>query len=228
MTEIQLTDKITVINGDCMDVMARYADKHFDLAVVDPPYGIGIGRSVGGVSRSVVVGRGSLSRPKIYRGFDDSQIPGVEYFKALFRVSANQIIWGGNYFVCHLFNTPCFLVWDKNNSGNFADAELAWTSFKTATRIFKYRWNGMLQQNMKNKEERIHPTHKPIALYDWIFKNYAERGMRVLDTHGGSMSSVIAADKAGLEMVCCELDKEYFDKAVDRFRKYKSQMKLEL
>ena len=161
--------------------------------------------------------------PKIYRGFDDSTIPSADYFKELFRISENQIIFGGNYFIEHLYNTPCFIVWDKDNSGNFADAELAWTSFKTATRIFKYRWNGMLQQDMKNKEERIHPTHKPVALYSWIFKNYARAGDKILDTHLGSGSSRIAAYKAGLDFTACELDKDYFDAQEKRFKNFVAQ-----
>jgi site-specific DNA-methyltransferase (adenine-specific) len=113
--------------------------------------------------------------------------------------------------------TSCFIVWDKDNSGDFADAELAWTSFKTATRIFKYRWNGMLQGDMKNKEERQHPTQKPVKLYEWLLTNYAKKGDRILDTHLGSGSSAIAAHNLGFDFVGMELDKNYYEAAVKRF-----------
>jgi site-specific DNA-methyltransferase (adenine-specific) len=155
--------------------------------------------------------------PKTYRGFDDSRIPEQKYFMELMRVTVNQIIFGGNYFIKHLNNTSCFIVWDKDNSGYFADAELAWTSFKTATRIFKYRWNGMLQENMKNKENRIHPTQKPVALYDWLLRNYAKQGQRILDTHLGSASSAIAAHYFGCDFVGTEIDVDYFNAAKERF-----------
>lgn len=206
MTEIQLTDKITVINGDCMEVMSHYPDKHFDLAVVDPPYGIGI---------SLNPVRQMHKRKKW-----DSEIPQSEYFRELMRVSVDQIVWGGNYFP--LPPTQGFLIWDKVQPMDFSLAmcELAWTSIQSPAKMFK--------RSVLAERDKIHPTQKPVSLYGWIFKNYAKSGFRILDTHGGSMSSVIAADKAGLEMVCVELDKDYFDKAVDRFRKYKSQMKLEL
>lgn len=120
------------------------------------------------------------------------------------------------------------IVWDKNNSGNFADCELAWTSFKTAVRKFTYTWNGLIQQDMKNKEIRIHPTHKPIALYKWLLKNYAKPGDKILDTHGGSMSIAIACLEMGFDLTCCELDKDYFDSAVKRINEYKLQQKLQL
>jgi site-specific DNA-methyltransferase (adenine-specific) len=171
-------------------------------------------------------GRGAIIPPKRYRGFDDSRIPDKKYFEELKRVSKNQIIFGGNYFIEHLSNTPCFIIWDKDNSGNFADAELAWTSFKTATRIFKYRWNGMLQQNMKNKEERIHPTQKPVALYDWIINNYAKAGDKIIDTHLGSGSSRIAAYKNGIYFVGCEKDEGHFEQQEQRFNKFIKQQTL--
>ena len=212
--------EIKIIHGDCMEYMATLPDKAFDLAVVDPPYGVNIGQVVGGANRlvrQVKIGGEKLSCPKTYRSFDDSKIPEKEYFMELKRVSINQIIFGGNYFINHLYNTSCMIVWDKDNSGNFADAELAWTSFKTAVRIFRYRWNGMLQQNMKNKEHRIHPTQKPVALYDWILRNYAKPGQRILDTHLGSGSSAIAAHYFGCDFVGCEIDVDYFNAAKERF-----------
>lgn len=150
-------------NADNIEIMKKYPDKYFNLAIVDPPYGINIGKKVDGdkpFGKSGTIRHGiglGIVESKTYKSFDDSRIPGPEYFKELFRVSKNQIIWGGNYFIEHLFNTSCMIVWDKVKTGFFADAELAWTSFKTATRIFKYQWNGLLQEDMKNKEKRIHP-----------------------------------------------------------------------
>jgi len=116
----------------------------------------------------------------------------------------------------HLQNTPCFIIWDKNNSGNFADAELAWTSFDTATRIFKFTWNGMLQGDMKNKEVRIHPTQKPVALYKWILDKYAKPGMQILDTHLGSASIAIACHDYNFDLTACELDKDIYAAAGKR------------
>jgi site-specific DNA-methyltransferase (adenine-specific) len=164
--------------------------------------------------------------PKIYRSFDDSQIPAKEYFEELKRVSVNQIIFGGNYFIDHLHNTSCIIVWDKDNSGNFADCELAWTSFKTATRIFRFRWNGMLQQDMKNKEVRIHPTQKPRQLYQWLLKNYAKPGDKILDTHLGSGSSAIAAYEMGFDFTGYEIDADYFQAASERLERHMKQERL--
>jgi site-specific DNA-methyltransferase (adenine-specific) len=125
------------------------------------------------------------------------------------------------------FDSSCWIVWDKDNGKtDFADCELAWTSFNTAVRKFMWRWNGMLQQNMKTKEDRIHPTQKPIALYRWLLQNYATHGDKILDTHGGSMSSAIACDMEGFDLDICEIDKDYFEAGVNRFNTYKQQLKL--
>jgi site-specific DNA-methyltransferase (adenine-specific) len=211
------------LNMDCMNPengMPSFPDKHFDLAIVDPPYGIG----EDGLSNH---SRGGLAKPKQYIPKNwDRQIPDITYFDELFRISKNQIIWGGNYFVEHLYNTSCFVVWDKDNSGNFADCELAWTSFKTAVRKYQFRWNGMLQENMKNKEFRIHPTQKPVALYKWLLKNYAKVGDKLLDTHVGSASSLVAFEDMGFEYVGYELDKDYYEAAQKRLTEYRSQMRL--
>jgi site-specific DNA-methyltransferase (adenine-specific) len=201
--------------------MKRYPDKYFDLAIVDPPYGIG---EDGSKNKS----RGKLAKAKDYKGFsgNDKEPPNKEYFDQLFRVSKNQVIFGANHFISKIpFDSSCWLVWDKDNLGtDFADCELAWTSFKTATRIFVYKWNGFLQKDMKNKEERIHPTQKPVALYDWILKNYAKDKYKILDTHLGSGSSRISANKAGLYFVGCEIDKHYFDLQEERYNKFTSQL----
>jgi site-specific DNA-methyltransferase (adenine-specific) len=204
--------------------MARYPDKYFDLAVVDPPYGIG---EDGGSNHS----RSKIAKSKIYTPKNwDKEPPNKMYFDELIRVSKNQIIWGANHFISRIpFDSSCWLVWDKENGENdFADCELAWTSFKKAVRRYKFRWAGMLQGNMKEKEIRLHPTQKPVALYDWIFKNYASPNDKILDTHLGSGSSRIAAHKAKLDFVGCELDKEYFDAQEKRFKDFSSQLRFDL
>ena len=205
-------------NIDCMEYMKTLPDKAFDLAICDPPYGIGIGSKVGG---------NNLAPVKQYKAFDDSKIPDKTYFEELTRVSVNQIIWGGNYFIEHLRNTSCFIVWDKENTGNFADCELAWTSFDTSVRKFTFKWNGMIQKNMGvNKEERIHPTQKPVALYEWLLRNYAKPGDKILDTHLGSGSSRIAAYNLGFDFVGCEIDKDYYEAQEERFKRHTAQIRL--
>lgn len=203
--------------GDNMEYMAKFPDKFFDLAFPDPPYGIG---EDGLKNHS----RDKLAKAKQYTPKKwDKEIPKAEYFKELFRVSKNQIIWGGNYMLENLSNTPCFLIWDKNNSGDFADAELAWTSFNTAVRIFKYTWNGMLQQDMKNKEIRIHPCQKPIGLYKMILPKYVNKGDKIIDTHSGSGSLRIAAWDLGFDFWSCEKDAEYFTDGNLRFETHKTK-----
>jgi site-specific DNA-methyltransferase (adenine-specific) len=214
--------KSEVFNEDCMAVMARYPDKYFDLACIDPPYGIG---EDGKSNHS----RGKFAKPTLYTPKNwDKEPPPLEYFYELFRVSKNQVVWGANHFISRMpYDSSCWIIWDKENGENdFADCEMAWASFGTAVRRFKFRWAGMLQGNMKNKETRIHPTQKPVALYDWIFSKYATEGMKVLDTHLGSGSSRIAAHKAGLSFVGCELDKEYYDAQEKRYKDFISQLRL--
>ena len=207
-----------VYNMDCMEGMKNFPDKHFDLAIVDPPYGINASKGMWGSSN-----KGKVTD---YGKRDwDKSIPPEEYFLELQRVSKNQIVWGGNYF--GLKPSSCWLVWDKLNSADFADCELAWSSFESAVRKFAYRWNGMLQQNMKDKEIRIHPTQKPVALYEWLLQNYAKQGDKILDTHLGSGSSRIAADKLGFSFTGYELDKEYFDAQEKRYNEFKSQVRME-
>jgi len=205
-----------------MELMAEYPDNYFDLAIVDPPYGIG---ENGSNNKT----RGKLATPKNYKAFAglDKEPAPKEYFEELFRVSKNQIIWGANHFIERINkNSSCWVVWDKNNSGDFADCELAWTSFKTAVRKFKYTWNGMLQQDMKNKEFRIHPTQKPVTLYNWLLENYAKEGDKILDTHLGSGSIAIACHYRGFELVGCELDEEYYNQMLERFEKETAQLSL--
>ena len=165
------------------------------------------------------VGGGFFSTPKTYKAFDDSHIPDASYFAEVKRVSKNQIMWGGNYFLDNLGATPCLIVWDKRRRGlNFADCEIAWTSFKSPSRIFEFKWNGMLQEDMKEKEKRIHPTQKPVALYEWLLKNYAKEGDKILDTHVGSGSSRIACEKLGFDFVGYEIDEYYWQEQEKRFQ----------
>jgi site-specific DNA-methyltransferase (adenine-specific) len=206
-----------------MDVMKTFPDGHFDLAVVDPPYGIG---ESGGANNS----RGTKNAPAtqfVDKGWDKSTPP-IEYFDELRRVSKNQIIWGANHMMEKIMRgSPSWIIWDKDNIGNdFADAELAYTSHAKAARIFKFRWNGMLQGDMKNKETRIHPTQKPVALYKWLLANYATPGMKVLDTHLGSGSVAIAAHYAGMHLTACEIDADYYEAAKARISRETSQTEL--
>ena len=207
---------------DCMALMARYPDKHFDLAIVDPPYGINVMRADGKPER-----RGNQMASRRDYGVKewDAAIPPMEYFAELGRVSREQIIWGGNYFP--LTPSRCWVVWDKLNGDNgYADCELAWASFDKAVRKFEFRWAGMLQGNMAEKENRIHPTQKPVALYRWLLENYAKPGMKLLDTHLGSGSHAIAAHYFGAHLTACEIDPDYYAAAMARIKRETAQTTL--
>jgi len=212
---------------DCMDGMAAFPDKFFDLAVVDPPYGIRVARR-GSVGSGSFASFGGKRKRTFFPSTQfkpvewDNAPPTPEYFTELFRVSKNQIIWGGNYF--DLPPSSCWLVWNKEINGDFADAELAWTSFKTAVRMFTYMWNGFMQGPTRQVvEKRIHPTQKPVALYSWILKNYAKPGDKILDTHVGSASSLIACHKAGHAFVGFEADANYHASGLERLRAARRQ-----
>ena len=221
MTVFQ-SGKITLIHGDCMEYLAGLEEKAFDLAVVDPPYGIDAGNTFGGEQRKS--GNGAAMKTAFEKKSWDIGIPDEAYFSELRRVSRNQIVWGANYMSHFLPPSMGWIVWDKDNgTTKFSDAELAFTSFERALRIWKYTWNGMIQGYMKNKESRIHPTQKPVKLYQWIFANYAKPTDRILDTHLGSGSSAIAAHYAGLEFVGIELDPDYYAAAVERFKRETAQ-----
>lgn len=214
---------LNITNEDNMQLMARYDNKHFDLAIVDPPYGIG-------QNAFRAKSRSKLAKTTDWGSFDwDKEPPPPEYFKELFRVSKNQIIWGANHFIDLMpYRSSCWLVWDKDNGkSNFADCELAWTSFDTAVRLFKYRWNGMLQQNMKYKEKRIHPTQKPVSLYKWILKNYAKPGDLIFDSHLGSGSIAIACEELEYDLVACEIDQQKYNDAMRRIKNH-NQLLLKL
>ena len=201
---------LTITNEDNMELMARYPDKYFDLAIVDPPYGINRLHS-GGMPKS--------SRFKKWERKDwDNSIPTKEYFDELRRVSKNQIIWGGNYFTEFLKPSQGWIFWFKQKGMTFADGELAWTSFDKATR--QYDMSGMGGAN------KIHPTQKPIALYKWLLDKYAKEGDKILDTHLGSGSIAIACHDYKFDLTACELDKEYFDKAMERINNHTAQQKL--
>jgi site-specific DNA-methyltransferase (adenine-specific) len=209
---------IELLNINCMQYMKSVPDKHFDLAIVDPPY-------FSGPNKSGYYGKGysslGVQRAKHYDTLPEWQVPKKRYFKELARVSKHQIIWGANHFA-GVFNSSssAWIVWDKDNgASSFADFEIAYTSFDTAARIFKYTWNGMHQGSMggdvRKNEKRINPTQKPKALYDWLLLNYAKPGMRILDTHLGSGSSAIAAHYYGVDFVGCELDKSMYKAACE-------------
>ena len=210
-------------NMDCMQGMKEFPDKYFDLAIVDVPYGIG---ENGDKNHT----RSIIAKSKDYKSFagNDLNPPDKEYFDELFRVSKNQIIFGANHFISKIpFDSSCWIVWDKDNGENdFADCELAWTSFNSAVRRFKYRWQGMLQQNMKNKEIRIHPTQKPVAHYEWILSRYAKDGDIILDTHVGSASSLIACYNTNHKFVGFELDKYYYELSKKRLDAEMEQMRI--
>ena len=212
-----------LINDDCMNILPDYADDYFDLAIVDPPYGIKEdGKS--NHSRSILAETTKFT-PKDW----DKNSPDKSYFDELLRVSKNQIIFGANHFISKIpYDSSCWVVWDKENGAtDFADCELAWTSFKTAVRKYKFMWAGMLQGNMKEKQVRIHPTQKPKQLYSWLLETYAKPTDKILDTHLGSGSSAIACHYFGIkEFVGIEIDKEYFDMASERIEKQTMQIKL--
>ena len=201
------------ITNECnMELMSRYEDNHFDLAIVDPPYGINI---------NVSMGRRKGDKKSDYHKFagNDSSIPSSEYFKELKRVSKNQIIWGGNYMTEHLSPSSCWLLWDKGFSEDvtFAQFEMAWTSFKSSAK--KY-------DKHPNQLNRIHPTQKPTSLYEWIIMRYAKEGDKILDTHLGSGSIALACHNLKYDLTACELDKEYYEAAMKRLNNHTAQLRI--
>lgn len=201
---------------DCMDGMKHFPDKYFELAIVDPPYGINV------ANMNMGAGKGKRCSNIAYRGWTnkdwDIGIPDDAYFQELFRVSKHQIIWGGNYF--NLPPCKCFIVWDKAESmygRSFSECEMAWTNLNATTRIFKCS---------PLDKSRIHPTQKPIALYTWILQNYANRGDRILDTHVGSASSLIACHRMGFRYVGFELDADYYRQASERLERERAQISI--
>ena len=213
-----------VKNIDCIEFMRQFPDGFFELAIVDPPYGIGFGE----FNRTNRLSNGVRTKANKYKQSNwDDNIPNDEYFKELERVSKNQIVWGGNYFP-YLWKNGCkgFIFWYKGNPvDNFADGELAYTSFNKVAKQFDFRYYGNLEGNC-SATNKIHPTQKPVALYRWLLKNYAKPGDKILDTHLGSGSSRIAADMEGFDFYACELDNDYFQASCKRFNEYQSQLQL--
>ena len=204
-----------ITNEDNMELMARYEDNYFDLAIVDPPYGYGDKKT------------DILNFRQKEQHRDWNVAPNEEYFKELFRASKNQIIWGGNYFpFIWGFGGRCFIYWHKGNPvNNFADGELAWTSFDKNAKQYDYRYYGNLEGN-SSATKKFHPTQKPISLYEWLLMNYAKEGDKILDTHLGSGSIAIACHNLGYDLTACELDKDYYDAAIKRLDQHKAQIRM--
>ena len=196
-------------NQDCLEAMKLMKDNQFDLAIVDPPYGIGMD------------GKNNWSGSKHKVKDWDNNAPSIEYFKELRRISKNQIVWGANHFISRMpFDSKCWLIWDKKNDGfSFADGEMAWTSFNTAVRFFRYHRG-------QQTDKRIHPTQKPVKLYEWLLMNYAKEGDKILDTHLGSGSIAIACHNLGYDLTGYELDKEYYDNAIKRIKNHQAQTRI--
>ncbi len=199
-----------IIHADCMDIMRDISDNYFELAIVDPPYGIG------------------ANKEKPHNGWKDygikdwdSEIPTSNYFKELFRVSQNQIVWGGNYFTDNLNHSMGWVVWDKGQREfSLADGEMAWSSFNKAMRIYTY------SRALALKDNKIHPTQKPVALYKWLLHNYAKQGDKILDTHSGSGTTAMACIDMGFDYLCIEKDKDYYEASIKRIDKENIKLKL--
>lgn len=239
-----MLERNQIFNIDCMKLMAQLPSKSIDLAVVDPPYGI---NQAGGANKSRSQNVKQKNGTKIYveskdyipyQG-NDQEPPPIEYFDELFRVSKNQIIFGVNYFNHYKFG-PGRIVWDKVNGINdFSDCEIAYCSMHGSVRMFRFMWKGMMQGksisegyimqgNKALNEKRIHPNQKPVALYKWILMNYAKQGFTILDTHAGSMGSLIACHDLGFDYIACEIDKHYFKLGIDRLQQYQSQVRMNI
>ena len=210
---------INITNEDNMELMSRYEDNYFDLAIVDPPYGINIAEDF---DKEKHKGK-SMMKGSAKKEWDN-EIPAKEYFIELKRVSKNQIIWGGNYFLDYLNATRCFVVWNKENGGNnMADCELAWTSFTKSVRMY----SGHIFKGIGNINYiSYHPTQKPVKLYEWLLMNYAKDGEKILDTYLGSGSIAIACHNLGYDLTACELDKDYYNAAMKRLNNHTAQLRI--
>lgn len=215
-----------LFNQDCMEAMKEMEDNQFDLAIVDPPYGIKQDGHRDNHTRSK-----KAKSKKYHNALWNQSRPTKEYFIELKRVSKHQIIWGSNH-LADLFDakSSSWIVWNKKvfsgKANHFADCELAYSSHKTAVRSFEFEWQGMIQGDMKNKEQRIHPTQKPVKLYEWLLMNYAKEGDKILDTHLGSGSIAIACHNLGFDLTGYEIDQEYFSAAVKRYQQHKNQLRI--
>ena len=207
---------INIFNMDCMEYLANTKDKAFDLAIVDPPYGASDAINL----IDCVTENKQLAKRTNYKSFENIK-PTDLYFKELNRVAKKWIVWGGNFFGL----IGGVIAWDKKGTA-FGEGEIAICNTHNSVRFVEITWNGMLQHDMKNKETRIHPTQKPVALYKWLLQNYAKEGHKILDTHLGSGSIAIACHDLGFDLEACELDKEYFDKAKERLELHQRQLRL--
>ena len=212
---------ITITNEDNMELMKRYPDKYFDLAIVDPPYGIDA--DVKNNTNKKQTKKSATKSKKYGSQLWDSEIPNDEYFEELKRVSKKQIIWGANYFGL----VGGMIYWHKNvTMPTYSTGELAWVSWLNKIDFVNIAWHGMIQHDMSNKENRIHPTQKPVKLYEWLLMNYAKEGDKILDTHLGSGSIAIACHNLGFDLTACELDTGYYNKALKRLKQHQAQQKL--
>ena len=209
MKPTDILGNIKLYNADNMEVMKTFKDKQFDLAIIDPPYGIGMD------------GNNNWSGSKHEVKDWDNGAPSTEYFSELMRISKNQIVWGANHFISRMpFDSKCWLIWDKKNDGfSFADGEMAWTSFDTAVRFFRYHRG-------QQTDKRIHPTQKPVQLYKWLLQNYAKEGDTILDTHFGSLSIGIACHDMKFDLTAIELDADYYEQAKQRLINHQRQLTL--
>ena len=214
---------INITNEDNMNLMSRYEDNYFDLAIVDPPYGINADNKNNG-KNSDRHEKASKAKINTYKKTNwDNAIPNDEYFAELKRVSKKQVVWGANFFNLQ----GGFLFWNKKvTMPTYSQGELAWLSWSNKVDYVSITWHGMLQHDMKNKEQRIHPTQKPVKLYEWLLMNYANEGDKILDTHLGSGSIAIACHNLGFDLTACELDKDYYYSAVKRITEHQSQMRM--
>jgi len=211
-----------ITNEDNMKLMGRYEDNHFDLAIVDPPYGINADKKNNGPNSEFHFKK-SKAKINTYKTGWDSDIPNEDYFAELFRVSKKQIVWGANYFNLQ----GGMLYWHKRvTMPTYSQGELAWLSWLNKIDFVDIAWHGMIQHDMKNKEHRIHPTQKPVQLYKWLLKNYANEGDKILDTHLGSGSIAIACHDLGFDLTACELDTDYYNAAMKRIADHKKQLQL--
>ncbi len=229
MISLDRLKNIKLFRDDCMNIMRNYPNKYFDLAVVDVPYGINASNTMTGFGAYTYMGgKKRVVAPVEHQKKDwDLDSPDEHYFAELFRISKDQIIWGANHFISKIpFDSSCWLVWDKlNGKSSFSDCEMAWTSFTGGVRKFTFKWAGFMQGNMKDKQEKIHPTQKPKQLYSWIYENFADKEHRIIDTHLGSGSSAISAYYYQIkEFVGVEIDQEYFDKTIERIDKETKQL----
>ena len=209
---------------DCMDGMKQFPDKFFDIAIVDPPYGINVAAHR---IHTMRFGRYVGDAPKPYHTFNDNRPPDEGYFLELERVSKHRIIWGGNFMLDHLGKASCMIIWDKKRRNlDQADCEIAWTDLPGQSRIFEYKWNGMLVENMKDKQPRIHPCEKPVMLYSWILGKWAKSGDKILDTHVGSANSLVACHRGGFQYWGFEIDPVYYDMAKARLDRETAQVRM--